>query len=542
MKRHIHWNKVEPSSEQISSLKNFDEVLSGTPNAAPKRWPYVVAAATVVIGLVWIGSSIQNNLSDSNHGDSMASDVQSENSNETYTPAALHLYDFEWEEFEILPNQNTTIITDNGSVISVPENAFTRATSDNPVTVRFTDYYHPAKVFCSGIPMHYDSAGTTYHFQSAGMIAIEAVQNGEPLSLDKGKELDVSIPTFNTNDGFNTYALNEDGKWGYQNSSQPCSNYEMLEKHGLSLGGTGTSAGASDEFADTVERLEYPEKPKLANKDNYRFHLDVDPAEFPELAIMEDVLFEATDPRFSYSCFQKTWDNVDLIRRNNGYTMVLTSGKKEERFLVYPVLNQSEFDLAMVDYKNRCTEIDEQNKQRLQELAAHENFKNELERSRENARVGFVSASSRVIGSFITGMDQSTMYRSFMMPSLGVVNCDTPLSFPVGRAYPVEFVYMEDDHKVPSPQVMLIEMDDRTYYSYVRADFDNFRIRPRKNNLVFGASVDGSLVIGTQSELEMLDHNKLTEIVLQRVPEEIKTMDELELWVDALVSASDQEF
>ena len=545
MKRHIHWNKEEPTGDEISSLKNFEEVLAGKPGSAPARWPYAVVAAAVVVGLVWIGIALQDN---SGAPEGQVTDVVSIDSPEPiedYIPQQLLKYEYEWEEFEINSDEQTTIITQQGSVISVPQNAFTRANSDSPVTVRFTDYYHPAKVFCSGIPMHYDSAGTTYHFQSAGMVAIQATQNGTPLALETGKELNISIPTFNTDDGFNTYALNDNGDWGYTGSSQSCDHEEMMAKHGLGLDdgnvgkdiGTGAAAGAGES-----QVVEYPEKPKLANKDNYRFHLDVDSSEFPELAAMEDVLFEATDPRFSYSFFQKTWDDVELIIRNSGYTVVLKSGKNEERFLVYPVLNESEFAAAMLEYEQRCKEVDSENARLQQESSAQQSFDSELERSRENARVGLVSASARVIGKMIAGMDESTMYRSFTMPSLGVVNCDAPLSFPVGKSYPVDFVYMDEDHKVPSPQVMLVEMIDRTYYSYVRADFDEFRMRPKKENVVFGASVDGSLVIGTQNSLRGLDHKILTEITLEQAPSEISTMDELEAWVDGVIENPDQEF
>jgi len=53
--------------------------------------------------------------------------------------------------------------------------------------------------------MTYDSAGTKYHFESAGMFEIDGTKNGEKIFIAEGKEIAVDMPCKDLNNKFNFY-------------------------------------------------------------------------------------------------------------------------------------------------------------------------------------------------------------------------------------------------------------------------------------------------------------------------------------------------
>ncbi|HRD40305.1 MAG TPA: hypothetical protein PLC65_16880, partial [Bacteroidia bacterium] len=78
------------------------------------------------------------------------------------------------------------------SKIKVPQNAFVNKAGPDiigDVEIQYREMHDQADIIASGIPMTYDSAGTKYHFESAGMFDIKASQNGEQVFLKHGKQI-----------------------------------------------------------------------------------------------------------------------------------------------------------------------------------------------------------------------------------------------------------------------------------------------------------------------------------------------------------------
>lgn len=100
----------------------------------------------------------------------------------------------------------------NGSNIHVPAGAFIDKFGQpvkGKVEIKYREFHNAADIIASGIPMHYDSAGTRHHFESGGMFEIRGNQNGEPVFLANGKNIDVNMVSYNKDKNFNHYYLDE---------------------------------------------------------------------------------------------------------------------------------------------------------------------------------------------------------------------------------------------------------------------------------------------------------------------------------------------
>ena len=77
-----------------------------------------------------------------------------------------------FEKFTINAEEQCKVINTNHTQISIPANAFIHADGTavtGTVEVRYREMNDAVDFFLCGIPMTYDSGGTQYTFQSAGM-------------------------------------------------------------------------------------------------------------------------------------------------------------------------------------------------------------------------------------------------------------------------------------------------------------------------------------------------------------------------------------
>ncbi|OJJ23868.1 hypothetical protein BKI52_05830 [marine bacterium AO1-C] len=120
--------------------------------------------------------------------------------------------DVKFNEWEMDAEQAKVFKLKNGSNIHVPASAFVNKYGQpvkGKVAIKYREFHNAADIIASGIPMHYDSAGTRYHFESGGMFEIRGNQNGEPVYLANNKAIDVNVVSYNKDKNFNHYYLDE---------------------------------------------------------------------------------------------------------------------------------------------------------------------------------------------------------------------------------------------------------------------------------------------------------------------------------------------
>ena len=215
------------TEEQILKNKDFNATLKNvTPNGntylkSVKYWGAGGIATIVIVASLFLlnnKSNIQNDTPEgeftyqpSNEGIAQLSSIK--------PPFAE--YDIEYEVFEIDCSKDEVVTTKSGTQFTVPKNSLTDA-DGNPITgiaqIHYRELRNPVDFFLSGIPMDYDSAGTTYTFESAGMLDIKAFQNDAPLLLSTNKTIDFQFNSTTEDDGYNFYSLNEEtGVWTNEN-------------------------------------------------------------------------------------------------------------------------------------------------------------------------------------------------------------------------------------------------------------------------------------------------------------------------------------
>jgi hypothetical protein len=161
----------------------------------------------------------------------------------------------------------------SGTLINIPAEAFVDK-SGNPikdtVDISYREMHKLSEIFVSGIPMTYDSAGTEYHFESAGMTQIMAYKNGNPVFIGKDKAININMKSTSADPKFNLYY------------------YDTIQNQWVNKG---------KDITVTVDtsNLEKPEKPLMVNENNQCFSIKADYREFPELKVFCNTLFQLTD-------------------------------------------------------------------------------------------------------------------------------------------------------------------------------------------------------------------------------------------------------
>ncbi len=104
-------------------------------------------------------------------------------------------------------------------------------------------------------------------------------------------------------------------------------------------------------------RKKAPTKPILANKNRFRFDIEVEAKEFPEVAAYKGTYFEVlpSNNEFSSDYFDVLWDDVKVERSQTGkqHAVVLVRDNEEVRIAVQPVLGQADYQKALEIYQRK---------------------------------------------------------------------------------------------------------------------------------------------------------------------------------------------
>ncbi len=113
------------------------------------------------------------------------------------------------EKFAIDPANPQTIVTQNGTTITIPKNSLVYSNGKpvkETVTINYTPYYSLADISVAGINMNYKTKDEEAPFASAGMFNINASVNGKNVELKKGAEIKVAFKSNDAGQSYNYYA------------------------------------------------------------------------------------------------------------------------------------------------------------------------------------------------------------------------------------------------------------------------------------------------------------------------------------------------
>lgn len=403
-----------------------------------------------------------------------------------------------YNTYKVKSNQGGTIKHHSGSNIIIPKNAFVNKQGQDivgEVEIKYREFHNPAEIIASGIPMTYDTAGVTMHFESAGMMDIKGYQNNEPVYIKPDKTITVEYQSENTKDKYNMYYLDTIAKnWTYlsrDNSLLKVNSSQKNSEHETKVATSEKIKTLEKQLNEIPPKIEHektvlnkkvnqlakttePLKPQKKNAQKTQFELDVDYKEFPELAAFKNAVFEVGDENknFNPKLADITWNSAEIQEgtiKGKNYLLVLKQRTQTEKLIVYPVLTGKNYDDALKlyeakfnDYKKTLAKV-EADKKKLQEeyeakqaayLAQEKEIKAELLKEQiriQQAQLKKMSTTEKV-------------KRFFLVNQFGVYNSDCPHHLP--KDVQLSALFVDNGYSVIPDVVYLINKANSTVYSF----------------------------------------------------------------------------
>lgn len=136
-----------------------------------------------------------------------------------------------FKSFFIRAGEKDTFELASGTQLAVPVNCFVNKEGDlikGEVEIMYREYHDAVDIMLSGIPMTYNSIGTEYAFQTAGMFEIRAKQKDKPVSIKKGKSIKIRMASSSSDPEHNLFFFNEkEGEWSFVDYSPPEANAKL---------------------------------------------------------------------------------------------------------------------------------------------------------------------------------------------------------------------------------------------------------------------------------------------------------------------------
>lgn len=373
-----------------------------------------------------------------------------------------------YQEFEIDGTTGGHWESPKGSMLTVPAHAFEDADGnpiEGPVKLKYREFHDGPDIFFSGIPMKAAGEdGKELDFQTSGMLELTGSQNGEPVYIVAGKELDMNIASPTDEPGHKTWYLDpEKGEWEDRGNHTITANVEKA---------------AAVAALPTLPAK--PTKPKKVGEAENMFDFGVNYDRFPELKAYESITWEFTDlDQFEKNqwIYEIAWADGKLEVKDeakNEYWLTLSKGRKTYKAPVVPVLKGADYQAALADFNER---LDSYNT-----LAA--------QRKTEEARV----------------WAQSDFARQFGITRFGIWNCDRLMVPPTALALKVDFNFDKDTY-VDKGQCVIFHFtnDNRSVVPYAPEAWGTFRFNPEIDNALVAVLPNGKYALFTNEDFQKID-------------------------------------
>lgn len=359
---------------------------------------------------------------------------------------------------------------ENGSQLRIPQGALVDEQGqavEGEVDMRYSEFHDVADILLSGIPMAYDSAGETHILQSAGMIEVRASQNGKPVFIAEGKEIEIEMASYQEG-SYNLYSLDDaSSSWEYLQTAAPVPNPRR-----------------------TAVRTELPEmpakpvKPEVSSEDNPSFPIDADFRKYPELAHFKDLDWQwagieedgCTNPTENDWVFGEIWKAIKLAPKDAEqglYYLYLANPKHRVKMLVKPSVTQTNYASSMEAYEAA--------------LQKRETVLAQIEQERQRQQM------------------QAELVRTFSIQQFGIYNWDLIMKMPERQEIMADFEFdakeMTDNMFAEVDKVFLIMPEQNSVIPYVKSDhagpgtWGQFAFSPAMQNKILAILPGGKAAV-----------------------------------------------
>jgi len=587
----INRNKQQPSSEEIKARKDFGSVLkqhkagATSSGAAGKGlfksvWLNAVIVAVTAVAAVVIYMAVSENKpvvkEDKPVVKEKAKQIAVAGQDKTYVPEnkndmlqtafvqpPIKGVDVPFDNYKVSTSKETVINYRTGSKLTIPKGCFVDAKGNavkGEVDIRYREFHDPVDFFVSGIPMTYDSAGTQYHFESAGMLEVYAFKDGQVLKMDLNKPIQVELSTNDKSGKFNLYKLDTAARnWEYKGKDKVITNtvgqtqpqgqnveaFDFLESDTVSL----LQPQADPKIKEITQKItvvkeaivklaqQKPTAPQKANKQKFQFNIDVDVKEFPELAIYKGALFQVGDENnnFSEKFYNVTWDNAVITEGKKGvnYILTLTKGRETHKLTVYPVFDGANYEKAKAEYQAKFTQyqskLDDRKAEEKQLQAAYEARVKQIEADQKAQLEKWEKENAKRVETMNT---QQKVFRAFTISSFGVWNSDCPQRLPKGNEVAASFKD-NNGNDLTFYDVYLVEKNKNAMFIYHPDKFKSLSYDPRSKNMMWGVTAENKLALFSYNDFAKMPSKKGAYTFNMTIaPKEFKSIAEIKDYLD----------
>lgn len=381
-----------------------------------------------------------------------------------------------FEDFEVNASQANTLTLDNGTAITIPEGVLVDENQQaitGKVEISYREFHDAADVLLSGIPMGYDSAGESHVLQTAGMMEIRASQNGSPVFIAQGKEIEVDMTSLKEDAGYNLYQFDESqNNWSYMRTSQAEQVPSSTEGFGPASDATLDAAMAEDRRLAKQDIPAEPFEPKRLAPDAIPFDFDVDYSQFPALAPYQELTWQyanieekdCINPETSEWVFGEVWSSATVQehpRKKGIFYFTLRNAEKEAKILVTPVVEEENYEATMAVFA-------------------------EIKRQQEERRQRILDARKRVQKQMAAAKRQARISRAFNINSFGIFNIDRIWNQPQVMVQ-ADFGFDQFSVDISSSdieQVYLVMPNDNAVIPVPKYKWKQFRYAPSTSNMI----------------------------------------------------------
>ncbi len=443
-------------------------------------------------------------------------------------------------------------LTFNNSKVAIPAAAFRDANGKDitgKVDIKYREFRNAADFFASGIPMTYDSAGKQYTFESAGMMDIRGYQNGKEVFIKTGKDVQVSMITTERKISYNIYELDTvNQKWNYISKSKSVPIPVAAAKTDTSkfaaivaperkeVQQLQTSIASIKQDEAKLEKAK-PMEPKKATTGKNTFNIDADPTDYPELSVYKNLIWEpdAADKNYKPSYATITWDDASLKRSADGntYNFTVKKGQEEHSFIVHPVFEGKDYDVAKKEYDKKYEEyqtaFDKRKAEEKKQQEAYEAMLAKIKQQQEEA-------AKRMVTENLTYAASSY----FTIHNFGIINSDSPQNMPRGAELAAEYTDNNNDN-LNEYDFYMIEKGKNTLF--IHHPGHNCKFNPKKENFAWIVTPDNMLAIYTVDDFAKIGATRGDFTFRLKVLEKkIGSMDELKEAFKPYVGNLDQQW
>ena len=579
MKKKININRDPINGEEIASRINFNQLLSNFPGYIKlpfykTGWFITTVASVAVLVTVTAILFSNNNTKELESKKELTHAAPSSNELESISysedtpciaPPIKHL-DIQSDNYYCANEVGGEFTHSSGSKIVVPKNAFVDKNGNSlngEIELRYREFHDPIDFILSGIPMKYDSAGTEYTFESAGMVEVYGYQNGQPVEIADDKTIRIEMNPKDGSSRFNLYELDiTSGDWAYKGKTELVSedvdksrgarNNESAvyiandtietDKKPSAIGLKKETEITKVELAQANKEIkEYkktqPSKPKASVNKDRQFDLDVDPKDFPELKNYSNLLFEVeqNDKNFSPEVYNIEWEDISLSEKEKGksYYLTLFKGSAKKTFSVFPIFEGADYKKAFEEFKQNFSMYEKELDKRI---AEEEKVKEKLKKQMDLYETALATESSRKAAfeinqaAYFAKVKEAqknnagiqVVARAFEVTRFGTWNCDSPVAKPSGNKVNASF---SDNNGINLGlhNVNLIEKNKNAVFTYNESQFNAFKFNPKEENTIVAFTSNNEIAIikpiyfknipkenKHQFKMEIIDVNSMT--------------------------------